>query len=286
MKHFTLQYILKKILNVKGPLWCGLFLLLLLSCGSKSGYFVRFVESQEISPPAFSATGVSSGVFTFSFVGDIHLGGSDTGRLRTVLQAAQDNGDAFVIFLGDMVDKGERADFDTFKAQVREFGFENKAIYVIGNHDVFGEGWDAYKKIMGPSHFDLTVGNCRFLVLDSADGMVGEEQTQWLEETLKQRSSAHTLVLSHYMPLVPGQRTYLRLSNEIEAIHLMKMISRLGVEAWLGGHYHSYAQEKIDNVTYLVAGGGGGRRMEPLKELFYVRATVNGPELTFQVHTF
>lgn len=286
MKHFTLQFISEKVINVRKFLLCGLFLFLLLSCGSNSGYYLRFIESRELAAPSLSVSGVSSGVFTFSFVGDIHLGGSDTSRLRSILQAAQEHNDAFVIFLGDMVDKGNRADFETFKSQVNELGFGDKAIYVIGNHDIFGDGWKAYKEVIGPSHYDLTVGNCRFLILDSADGMVGAEQSEWLETKLRQGNAVHNLVLSHYMPLVPGQRTYLRLSDENEAVRLMKTLSRFGVEAWLGGHYHSYAEEKIGGVTYIVAGGGGGRRMEPLKELFYVRATVNGPSLTFQVHTF
>jgi predicted phosphodiesterase len=286
MNYFTRQFIFGKVKRARNSLLCGLFLFLLLSCGSKTGYYHRFVESRNLSTPSFSVAGVSSGNFTFSFVGDIHLGGSDTTRLRSVLQSARDNNDAFVIFLGDMVDKGNRTDFETFKSQVSDFGFDGKAIYVIGNHDVFEDGWDAYKQVFGPSHYDLTLGNCRFMILDSADGMVGSEQSEWLEEKLKQGKAEHTFLLSHYMPLVPGQRTYLRLSDENEAVRLMKTMSRFGVDAWLGGHYHSYAQEKIQGVTYLVAGGGGGRRMQPLKDLFYVRATVNGPELTFKVNTF
>ena len=264
----------------------GLGLIVLGGCVAKSGHEERFKESSRLVAPSFSVTGVSSGDFTFSMVGDVHLGGNDTSRLRVILQAAQDHSDAFIIFLGDMIDKGIKGDFETFIAQVKEFGFENRAIYVIGNHDVFDEGWTHFRDLMGPSHYDVTLGNCRFLILDSADGIIGEEQSEWLEKRLKEPVAVHTIVLSHYLPVVPGQRTYLKLANAIESMNLMKLLTRFGVKAWLGGHYHSFIQAEIEKVTYLVAGGGGGRRMEPLKELFYVRATVQNNRLSFQPHTF
>ncbi len=263
----------------------GLGLIVLGGCVAKSGFEERFKESRRLVAPSFSVTGVSSGDFTFSLVGDVHLGGNDTSRLRVILQAAQDHNDAFIIFLGDMIDKGVKADFETFIAQVKEFGFENRAIYVIGNHDIFDDGWTHFRDLMGPSHYDVTLGNCRFLILDSADGMIGEGQTEWLEKRLKEPAAVHTIVLSHYLPVVPGQRTYLKLANAIESMNLMKLLTRFGVKAWLGGHYHSFTQAEIDKVTYLVAGGGGGRRMEPLKEFFYVRATVQNSRLSFQPHT-
>ena len=219
-------------------------------------------------------------------MGDIHLGGSDTERLRTVLEAAKNHGDAFVIFLGDLVDKGDRESLIAFRSQISEFGFENKSLYVLGNHDVFDNGWVHWRELMGPSHFDIVIGNCHFFVLDSADGIVGEKQSQWLEAKLKNSTSAHKIVLSHYMPLVPGQRTYLRLADELEAVSLMKLLTRYEATAWLGGHYHSFVQEKIENVTYLVAGGGGGRRMEPIKDNFFVRAQVTADKISFELIKF
>jgi 3',5'-cyclic AMP phosphodiesterase CpdA len=258
----------------------------LVGCVARSGVGTRFQESSRLVGPSLNITGVDTGNFTFSMVGDVHMSGTDTSRLRTILQEAQSASDAFIVFLGDMIDKGVRADFENFKSQVSEFGFDGKAIYILGNHDVFEDGWSAFRDLMGPSHFDVTVGNIRFLALDSADGVIGQEQKSWLEAKLKEPSPTHTMVLSHYMPLVPGQRTYLRLADEFEALNLMKLVSRLGVEAWLGAHYHSYIQEKVENVTYLVAGGGGGRRMEPLPQFFYVRATVQGAQIDFVPHLF
>lgn len=265
------------------------FLLFQFMCGcvAKSGHDLRFKESAVLNAPDFNVSGVEDGDFSFLFVGDIHLAGTDSSRLDSVLQAAQTRGDAFIIFLGDLVEKGDRADFETFKARVAHFGFQDKVIYVIGNHDVFNDGWLNYRELFGPSHFAIDFGHCRFVVIDSADGIVGEKQSDWIEEQLRSNSGIqHTFLLSHYMPVVPGQRTYLKLSNETEAAQLMKMMSRLGVEAWLGGHYHSYSRESIEGVNYIVAGGGGGRRMDPVRDLFYVRALVQGASVTYELNRF
>ncbi|MFM8313413.1 MAG: metallophosphoesterase family protein, partial [Deltaproteobacteria bacterium] len=251
---------------------CG-WIIGISGCVAKSDYHSRFQQSSVLAKPTFNLGGLGT-QFTFLVASDIHMSGTDTSRLETILDAAKTNNDSFVVFLGDNIDKGEKNDFETLKAKVAQYGFQEKAIFLLGNHDVFYDGWSAFKDLIGPSHYSVTLGNCRFIVLDSADGLIGEEQTEWLEEELKTSGPVHTLVLSHYMPVVPGQRTYLKLANEVESIQLMKMMSRFGVNAWLGGHYHSYIQEKIEGVTYLVAGGGGGRRMEPVKEFFYVRGTV------------
>lgn len=264
-----------------------LFLLWLSGCVAKSGHELRFEDSQRMNAPTLSISGTEDEVFSFLFVGDMHFGGADTSRLQTVLQAAKTHDDAFVVFLGDMIDQGQRADYEAFQKVVNDNGFREKVLYVIGNHDIFDNGWSAFRELMGPSHYSVQIGNCKFVTVDSADGVVGEKQTQWIKEQLTGVSdSSHLFLLSHYMPFIPEQRTYLKLSNETEAVELMKMMSRFGVEAWLGGHYHSFERESIDGVNYIVAGGGGGRRMNPIKDLFYVRANVQKDKVTYELQRF
>lgn len=287
MTHFIPQFTLSGVMlsRLSG---FNAFLLLLLTAGcvAKSGNQMRFIQSQGLSTPNFDIQGVNDGNFSFLFVGDVHLGGNDTQRLQTILQAAQTHGDSFVVFLGDITDQGERSDMETVISKVSEFGFEKKTIYILGNHDVFKDGWSAWKELMGPSHFDVVIGNTQFFILDSADGVVGEEQTEWLDGEMRKSVATHKIILSHYMPIIPGQRTYLKLSNQVEGASLMKLLSRHRARAWLGGHYHSFVSENIEGVNYVVAGGGGGRRMEPIKSNFYVRALVNGGEIQFQLHPF
>ncbi|MCB0419286.1 MAG: metallophosphoesterase, partial [Bdellovibrionales bacterium] len=186
--------------------------------------------------------------------------------------------------LGDIVDQGEPGDFDAFYNAVTAKGWTGKIFTAIGNHDVFYGGWDYYKQRWGASHYAFTVGNTKFIVFDTADGNVGEEQMNWIESELD-NSTTNAVFVSHYMPLVPGIQTYLRLANREEALSLMRLATQKGVKAWIGGHYHSYISEEVDGVQYVVAGGGGGRRMPPVEEYFYVQSRVNGSSISFMRRT-
>jgi hypothetical protein len=106
---------------------------------------------------------------------------------------------------------------------------------------------------------------------------------QWLKEELEKSGEINKFILTHYMPVVPGQRTYLRLSNQVEAERLMKLASRHRTKGVFGGHYHSYCRENISGVEYTVAGGGGGRRMEPIKNHFFVQVSVKQENVGFQI---
>ncbi|MFM8269955.1 MAG: metallophosphoesterase family protein [Pseudomonadota bacterium] len=259
------------------------FLLVLLGCESQSTWDQRYRDSQGLAMPAFSATPGDPDNFTFAMVGDLHIGGTDTNRFRTILQTAQSEGDSFIVLLGDIADKGEEASFSAAKDALRDFNFDDKVISILGNHDIFGDGWTEYQKVFGPSHFTVDVGNSRFIALDTADGVVGEEQFDWFLEELNRNPLSHTFVLTHYMPVVPGQQTYLRLANQLEAERMMNLATRKTVTGVFGGHYHSFSQEKISGVDYVVAGGGGGRRMKPIEDYFFVQVLVSQNSIQYQL---
>lgn len=258
-------------------------LLVLVGCNSKTGWDERFRESSQLSAPVLTITPADPQNFTFAMVGDLHIGGTDTDRFRRILQAAQAEGDSFVVLLGDIADKGEAESFLAAQAALKDYGFENKVISIVGNHDIFGDGWPAYRNVWGPSHFSADVGNSRFIALDSADGTLGVEQFDWLLEQLGRSPLSHTFILSHYMPVVPGQRTYLRLANQLEAERLMSLASKKSVTGLFGGHYHSFCKEKIAEVDYVVAGGGGGKRMKPVEDYFFIQVVVSQSSVTYQL---
>lgn len=253
------------------------------SCVSRTTWDERFQQSNALAVPSVVAP-ANSNQFTFAMVGDLHVSQGNTDRFKQILKGARDEGDEFIILLGDLVDRGDVGSFSAIKDALKEFGFEGRVLPLLGNHEIFDGGWAEFGSSWGASHYSVTVGNSRFVALDTADGMVGESQFEWLsQELLKQTSSAHTFILSHYMPIVPGQRTYLRLSNQTEAERLMKLGSLRGVRGVFGGHYHSFCRENVGGVEYVVAGGGGGRRMEPIKNHFYVQVLVSGDLVDYRL---
>ncbi len=254
------------------------------SCVSRTTPEGRVAQSLAMASPAnFSISGGPSAPFTFAMVGDVHIGSGDTARFSRILNAAQAEGDQFVILLGDIIDEGLDSDYTAYNQAIASAGYTGKVYAVAGNHDVFYAGWDNFVNQIGSSTYAFTAGNATFIALDSADGTLGTRQIAWLREQLSGPRLEHTFVLSHYMPLVPGVQTYLKFASETEATTLMSIASANGVKGWFGAHYHSYVKESIAGVTYVVAGGGGGRRMPPYRNFFFVQVQVNGSSVDYAV---
>lgn len=263
-----------------GVIITTLALIAVVCCVSQTSLDKRFNESESLGTPAHSITVADPNNFTFAAVGDLHIG-TDTARFTRILQAAQAEGDEFVVCLGDMIDKGKLEEYQAYLAAIASSGFSGKILHVIGNHEVFDDGWNHYKSLIGASHYRTRIGNTLFVALDTGDGSVGGPQADWLKDRMGEGSPQNTIIITHYLPTVPGISTYLRLSDDFEAMSLMKTALDGGVKAWLGGHYHSYALGDVEGVQYLLAGGGGGRRMDPIRDYFFVQVRVAGDRITF-----
>ena len=111
--------------------------LLIASCVSRTTEELRFKLSSSLAAPVFTISLTDPTQYSFAIVGDTHVGGQDTTRLRKILTQAAAEADSFVILLGDIVDKGERNDVLAVQSAIADAGFTGKTLYVIGNHDIF-----------------------------------------------------------------------------------------------------------------------------------------------------
>lgn len=254
---------------------------IVLSCVSKTTPDARVVQS--LASTVTAVTPADPNVFTFALVGDLHIAVADVTRLNRILDGATADSDSFILFLGDNVDQGERSDIEAFNAAIAAKGWTGRTYTVAGNHDIFYDGWTHFHDLIGTSTYTFTAGNSKFIALDTADATLGDRQTQWLRDELAATRPTHTFLMSHYLPVIPGQETWLKLSSETEALNLMSLASRSGVDAWFGAHYHSFIQQNIGGVEYIVAGGGGARRMPPESRFFYVQVQINGADVTYQM---
>lgn len=257
----------------------------LFSCVSQTDIDQRFSDSLSLTPPSTANVILSDpNHFSFAVVGDLHIANQDTSRLQRMISAASAEGDSFFIFLGDIVDGGYEKDVVAFRNALQNLSWDGLSFPVIGNHDIFGDGWKYYKQYNGPSNYAFTIGNSRFIVLDTADATLGSAQRAWLSNELAKPKPTNLFFASHYLPTVPGERTYLKMADDVEALALMKLAKENGVNAWLGGHYHSYLLGGVEGVTYLVAGGGGAQRMPPVSSFFFVQVKVDGGNISYQMN--
>src|SRR5690606_6994170 len=135
-----------------------LFLAGAVACVSRTVPEGRFTESATLSAPAFNVSVADPGTFTFAAVGDLHIGGGDTQRLGRILDGAEADGDAFLVLLGDQVDKGVRSAFEALRNRLQDRGWWDKTLFTVGNHDVFEDGWENYRDVLGPSYLSVDVG--------------------------------------------------------------------------------------------------------------------------------
>ena len=150
------------------------------------------------------------------------------------------------------------------------------------NADIFRKYWpsDLYQTydeaVTGQRlhnyYYSFDYGPIHFIVLDpyTAYYMKDSRQYRWLESDLKTTQKKWKVVVTH-VPLYDASG-----SNANAGCYLLDMGSRLqkeiqplletyGVQLVLQGHQHYYARSTINNITYIVTGGGGAP-ISPLKK--------------------
>src|SRR5688572_3365450 len=114
------------------------------ACVSRSLPEARFRDSQGI--PLLQAGNMpvvaDPAKYSFSVVGDIHIRGTDTRWLEKMLAATAADGDSFTILLGDLADHGEAGEVNSYHAAIDASAMAGRVFFVVGNHDIFGEGWE------------------------------------------------------------------------------------------------------------------------------------------------
>lgn len=177
---------------------------------------------------------------------------------------------------------GKQTFLSTFpiSASVGNHEFWSKAKNACGNPnssgDTFRKFWpsDLYQKNSdGTKHYfyySMDYGPVHFAALDlyTADYTIGSDQYKWLENDLATTTKTWKVVALH-VPFydASGSKsgagcnindTYKKLQDNIQPL-----LEKYGVQLVLQGHQHYYSRSTINNVTYLLVGGGGAPLTPP-----------------------
>lgn len=170
---------------------------------------------------------------------------------------------------GDLVGRGGRvAEWGTFFRISKPF-LEIAPLYpVVGNHDVHGQGGEAYFKSFFAlptegTYYAFTWGNVRFLAIDTevqitnGHGM-DEAQLKWAEAEVRRAEVDplidHIVAFGHRGPFSGNPRRHgnLGLQPQLRKLH------GLGLDLIASGHDHFYERGVSDyGLPYMVVGGGG-----------------------------
>ena len=203
---------------------------------------------------------------TFYVCTDVHADiiHDESDRIKTFIEAANENGSDFIIELGD---------FCFPEPQNNEFleswnSFKGKKYHVLGNHDLDVNCKDRYIDFTGMIHnfYSFDIDDYHFIVLDanyfeSDSGFIdyeygnyyasGEkrcnippEQIEWLKKDLS-RGDTPTIVFSHQGLLDKGG-----IRNKVEVRQILENSGR--VIAAFSGHAHSDHHQHINGIDYII----------------------------------
>lgn len=289
MEHKSEVYILRHTCIRKILIAFCVLPLILCSCSNVGFYAFLFGEddvderysgflkiADKELPALPSSTG---GKYSFVVVTDIHIGANDVknskmngflDEMRTLFEnKSEQEIPRFIINLGDTADGGHASELNRFNSYCRKIqnvavkeGVVSEAddfkIYsILGNHDLYNNGWDDWKDKVYPYrstyYFSLSAGSSStpfsFYFVDTGNGAFGKKQLDGLEE-LMEADKNPKMVFSHY-PFYSDQTPVMAIEDTTERNYLLDLFERTDVAAMFGGHVHTNFNRNLGDFTQI-----------------------------------
>jgi len=138
---------------------------------------------------------------------------------------------------------------------------EDTCFVIIGNHDIYFDCQEYYKKYFHTSTYTLTVQTVGgeqdlFVFLDSGNATHGRRQLAWLKDVLSHRGEYRNVVVSTHTCLFRSSYNYSTTPAanlpEDECYELLDLMQESRVSLFLMGHFHHKEQRIIGDVPYVM----------------------------------
>lgn len=206
--------------------------------------------------PTDEQPSIADDEYTFLLFADLHIGNKTAGDYREKLLSWIDDYKSktdkklhprFAVSIGDNMHTGrEWKEYNSLMTAVKErvegdspFGF--RTYNILGNHDLYHNGWDVYKEHIYPykSTYRFSDGTFNFYAIDSANGTLGNNQREALEKELE-KDSKPKIILSHVPFFVGGTPTItFVMQNTMERNKMLTMLQKNNVKQAFVGHEHN-----------------------------------------------
>ena len=227
--------------------------------------------------------------YSFYVATDPHI--YETNKNLTAFNDAfrNDQEASFGVILGDCIDVKDNLPkyLETLAYYPERHSFNHKVFHVLGNHDLFFNGWVNFKELVGPAVYWFEVvfpeGKDLYISLDTATGTLGNRQTKWFKSFLSEnrKNYRHCIILTH-TNLFYTDNSQVSSGNMPfeESMALIDFLGRNDVSLVLQGHDHHREDLTYDNVRYTVLGAikDGMDRPEYLK----INVNQEGLQLAWQ----
>lgn len=241
----------------------------------------RFNESRSGygKPLIFPTT--NSTKFSFLWVSDVHITFGKPDLMDKLGAYAKQVGPDLVFHSGDCVDDGKEVEFEKWVELMATY-IPAPVFSALGNHDLYGDGWDMFKKYLGPSSYRFKYGPCDFIFIDTAAGTLGLDQMNWLEKILENGNLPHRFIFSHYPIYDGGFQTPGSMGNTEERMKLISLMNDNNVAYYLCGHKHTGARYKLRDVTAIIGGAGSPNKQIIADTPHFYHFEINGGQIKDQ----
>jgi len=248
-------------IKIAFPIVIG-FLLSLSSCNSKD-FLAMFIEKESVNYRfdqsersnnlnGFSTIEVPSDDYTLCIAADIHMGGIS--NFDKFLTDSKSLNVAAVIFNGD-ISNGNTADYQTLQQHLPDTK-QMKYFSLVGNHDLFYNGWDEFHHLFGSATFYFSVKSPQasdlFICIDTGSGTLGIKQLDWLKNVLQEKRSLYRncIVFTH-SNLYRAKHSLTTNPMDEEVLIIMDLFTKYNINIVISGHEHTNAVAKFGNTTYI-----------------------------------
>lgn len=211
--------------------------------------------------------------FTFALLGDPQIGYGrggeygDAGRFAQVIERVNHDQVSLSIVAGDLVQ--DRTIWQEWFFGGTLARLQGRVLLAAGNHDVVDESsLEDYRERHGKDFFDVVVGGCAFIILNSETARdrsisTSEFNRQWafLEATLRTHKLAgrdHIVLVMHRPPFVGNEQEADEPTNWPKPTRrrLLALARKYGVQWILAGHLHrTLAVDTADGIHIVVSAG-------------------------------
>ena len=223
----------------------------------------RYEQSMEMTGGLKVENIMAQENYTFYVATDSHI--DQTHRNLDIFNDTfrNDSNASFGVILGDCIDvKGNLPKYlEALSYSPEKHSYNKEIFHVLGNHDIYFNGWVDFKEIIGPSVYWFEViyngGKDLYISLDSATGSLGRKQTKWLKTFLaaNRNDYRHCVILTHtnffYTDRSQGSSGNMPIE---ESMSLVDFFGRHDVSLVLQGHDHFREDLTFDNVRYTILG--------------------------------
>jgi predicted phosphodiesterase len=216
--------------------------------------------------------------YTLLIAGDTEIG--ETVNLDTLIARAKNREVAGYVINGDIT-SGDPKGYDILKRDLDEKKPGN-AFYVLGNHDLFFDGWHNYYNYFGSSTYAFTVkaGDISdlYICLDSGNGTIGSRQLDWLSDLLaKERKNHRFCIIFCHVNFFREHHTFSANPLVDELYVLLDLFYRNSVEMVIMGHDHRRSEEVFGKTHYVTLDAF----YDGYKEASYLRLEIKNGKLNY-----